>query len=347
LSRRPPVPFGKYLLTERLSIGGMAEVWRAITRGAGGFDRVVAIKRILPYLAEDEMFISMLLEDARIAVQLNHANIAQVFEAGRVDEFYFLALEYVSGRELSAVINRCRKTSQRVPIELAIHVIARCCDGLDHAHRMKAADGSELEIVHREVAPHNVMITFDGEVKVIDFMARAANNVRATASGRLMRGKLSYMSPEQVRGKPLDRRSDIFLLGSCLYELTTGVRLFQGDSDFAILEKTRICEIEPPTVHNPAIPSALEKIILKALAKDPAGRYPHASELAEALAQVGAPPFSRDDLARYMRSSFPEDAERERVRRLEDPEASRPEDPLLSNDAGAALLKSLADKWGV
>jgi serine/threonine protein kinase len=335
--KRQPIPFGKYLLLDRVNIGGMAEVWRAKTFGAGGFERIVAIKRILPNIAEDEEFISMFLDEAKITVQLNHANIAQIYELNNLSNSYFIAMEYVSGKDLRAVFDRCRKRGEPAPIPLTCYAIAQCCEGLDYAHRAKDRQGRDMSIVHRDVSPQNALVSYDGEVKVIDFgIAKAAGKATKTQAG-ILKGKFGYMSPEQIRGLPLDGRSDIFAIGVCLYELLTGERLFVGDSDFSVLEKVRKVEVLPPSHFNRKIPEALEKIVMKSLAKDVDDRYQHAAELAEDLRgfmyQTGNA-FARKDLAAFMRATFAEDYEKERNRITEYAEIKAPEGMLLAAEMG-------------
>jgi eukaryotic-like serine/threonine-protein kinase len=335
--KRQPIPFGKYLLLDRVNIGGMAEVWRAKTFGAGGFERIVAIKRILPNIAEDEEFISMFLDEAKITVQLNHANIAQIYELNNLSNSYFIAMEYVSGKDLRAVFDRCRKRGEPAPIPLTCFAIAQCCEGLDYAHRAKDRQGRDMGIVHRDVSPQNALISYDGEVKVIDFgIAKAAGKATKTQAG-ILKGKFGYMSPEQIRGLPLDGRSDIFAIGVCLYEMLTGERLFVGDSDFSVLEKVRKVEVLPPSHFNRKIPDALERIVMKSLAKDVDDRYQHATELAEDLRGFmysTGNAFARKDLAAFMKATFAEDYEKERARIQEYAEVKAPEGMLAAAEMG-------------
>ncbi len=315
--KRQPIPFGKYLLLDRANIGGMAEVWRAKTFGSGGFERLVAIKRILPNIAEDEEFISMFIDEAKITVQLNHANIAQIYELSHISNSYFIAMEYVSGKDMRALFDRCRKRGEPAPIPLVCYLLASCCDGLDYAHRAKDQQGRDMNIVHRDVSPQNVLISYDGEVKVIDFgIAKAAGKATKTQAG-ILKGKFGYMSPEQIRGLPLDRRSDVFAIGICLFEMLTGERLFVGDSDFSVLEKVRKVEMLPPSHYNKKVSPELEALVMKALARDVENRYQYASDLGEDLrkflyAQAGG--FGRKDLAAFFRATFAEDLEKEKQR---------------------------------
>ncbi len=331
--KRQPIPFGKYLLLDRVNIGGMAEVWRAKSFGAGGFERIVAIKRILPNIAEDEEFISMFLDEAKITVQLNNANIAQIYELDNKVGSYYIAMEYVSGKDVRAVFDRCRKRGEPAPIPLTCYVIAECCKGLDYAHHAKDRQNRDMAIVHRDVSPQNALISYDGEVKVIDFgIAKAAGKATKTQAG-ILKGKFGYMSPEQIRGLPLDGRSDLFAIGVCLYEMLTGERLFVGDSDFSVLEKVRKVDILPPSHFNRKIPAPLEQIVLKALAKDVDDRYQRCSDLGEALIAFmysSGNTFARKDLAAFMKATFAEDYEKEKARLADYAEVKAPEGILAA-----------------
>ncbi|MBE2251598.1 MAG: protein kinase [Myxococcus sp.] len=318
----------------------MAEVWRAKTFGAGGFERLVAIKRILPNIAEDEEFITMFIDEAKITVQLNHANIAQIYELSSIANSYFIAMEYVSGKDMRAVFDRCRKRGEPAPIPLTAYLIAQCCEGLDYAHRANDKNGRPMGIVHRDVSPQNAIISYEGEVKVIDFgIAKAAGKATKTQAG-ILKGKFGYMSPEQIRGLPLDRRSDVFAIGVCLYEMLTGERLFVGDSDFSVLEKVRKVEVLPPSHFNRKIPDALEKIVMKSLAKDVDERYSYASELGEDLRKflyTSGYSFGRKDLAAFMKATFAEDVDKEKTRLQEYSDIKPPEGMLAAADMGFGL----------
>jgi serine/threonine protein kinase len=276
---RQPIPFGKYVLLDRVSVGGMAEVFKAKSYGVEGFEKVIAIKRILPSMGEDRDFIKMFIDEAKIAGQLAHANICQIFELGRIDSAHFIAMEYIWGKDLLQIQNRFRRLKQVMSVPMACYVIAKACEGLDYAHRKRDPLGKALEIVHRDCSPQNVLVSYEGEVKIIDFgIAKAASRSSRTMAG-VLKGKFGYMSPEQVRGLPLDRRSDIFALGTILYESLTGERLFQGESDFSTLEKVRNVEIPPPRQVNRNIPEDVERIVMKALARDPQDRYQWCNEM--------------------------------------------------------------------
>jgi serine/threonine protein kinase len=314
---KKPIPFGKYYLLERINVGGMAEVFKAKTFGVEGFERLLAVKRILPNIAEDEEFITMFIDEAKIAVQLQHANIAQIFDLGKVEDSFFIALEYVNGRDLRAIFDRMRSRGESIPIPMACYVTMQVCEGLDYAHNKRDGQGRELHLVHRDISPQNVLIGYEGECKLIDFgIAKAAGKASKTQAG-ILKGKFGYMSPEQVRGLPIDHRSDIFAVGIVLYELLTGERLFIGESDFSTLEKVRNVEIMPPSSYNKKIPPELEKLVLKALARDPDDRYQNAIDLHDDLQSflysVGEF-YSRKDLAAWMKKTFAVEIEDENTK---------------------------------
>ncbi len=298
----------------------MAEVFKAKAFGVEGFERIVAVKRILPNIAEDKEFITMFVDEAKIAVQLNHANVAQIFDLGKVDDSYFIALEFVHGKDLRAIFDFCRTMGENMPVAQACFITMKVCEGLDYAHNKRDASGRELGLVHRDISPQNVLLSYEGEVKIIDFgIAKAAGKASKTQAG-ILKGKFGYMSPEQVRGMPLDRRSDIFSLGIVLYELLTGERLFVGESDFSTLEKVRNVEILPPSTYNRKIPDELERIVLKALSKDVEDRYQNAIDLhdeLQAFMYSAGEFYSRKDLAAWMKSVFAREIEEE-TRKLEE-----------------------------
>ncbi|MCC7385399.1 MAG: serine/threonine protein kinase [Deltaproteobacteria bacterium] len=318
-----PVPkstyqrFGKYILLDRINIGGMAEVFRGKQTGVEGFQKLVAIKRILPAIAEDEDFVEMFVDEAKLAVQLQHANIAQIFDLGEVDKRYYIAMEYVSGADLRTVWDRARRRNRLLPIAMSCYIVQRVCEGLDYAHRKRDEGGRDIGLVHRDVSPQNVLLAFEGEVKVVDFgIALARHKVSKTQAG-VLKGKFGYMSPEQVRGVELDHRSDIFACGILLWEMLVGDRLFLGESDFSTLEKVRNVEMVPPTNFNKNLSPQVERIVMKALSKNRDDRYRYASEMAEDLARylyASNQPFARPDLQRYMHQHFGEEIKEEQAR---------------------------------
>src|SRR3954447_8521307 len=340
---KKPLPFGKYFLLERINVGGMAEVFKAKTFGVEGFERLVAVKRILPNIAEDEEFIAMFIDEAKIAVQLQHANVAQIFDLGKVEDAFFIALEYVHGKDLRAIFDRMRNRGEPLPVALACYIMMQVCEGLDYAHNKRDAQGRQLFLIHRDISPQNVLIGYEGEVKLIDFgIAKAVGKASKTQAG-ILKGKFGYMSPEQVRGLPIDRRSDIFAIGIVLYELLTGERLFIGESDFSTLEKVRNVEIQPPSNYNKKIPQELERVVLKALARDPDDRYANAIDLHDDLQSflysVGEF-FSRKDLAAWMKKTFAmeieeDNAKLEEFRQIAPPAAANIEVSRRAAVAGA------------
>ena len=308
-----PTKFGKYLLLERVAVGGMAEVFVAKAFGVEGFERLLAIKKILPTLGTDAEFIRMFVDEARIAAQLTHPNIVQVLELGKHDGSLYIAMEYVSGRDLRRLMERYRRQNQPMPLQQACFIVAEVCEALDHAHRKRDAQGRALGIVHRDVSPQNVLVGFEGAVKLIDFgIAKAESRLSQTQSG-ILKGKFSYMSPEQVKGHPLDGRSDVFACGILLWEMVSGEKLFAGDSDVAVLEKVRKAAVPPPR----NCPPELAKVMLKALAADPAQRHPTASALQDELRPftvAGGNVFGARQLAAWLRQDFHGEWEQEQER---------------------------------
>ncbi|MFO0723508.1 MAG: serine/threonine-protein kinase [Myxococcota bacterium] len=315
--------FGKYILLDRINVGGMAEVFRGKQFGVEGFARLVALKRILPNIAKDEEFIEMFVDEAKLAVQLQHANIAQTLDLGNVDGRYYISMEYVSGTDLRTIWDRARRRNRLLPIAMSCYLVMKACEGLDYAHRKKDEVGKEIGLVHRDVSPQNILVSFEGEVKVVDFgIALARHKVSKTQAG-VLKGKFGYMSPEQVRGAELDHRSDIFAAGIMLWEMLVGDRLFLGESDFSTLEKVRNVEMVPPTHFNKNLAPQVERVVMKALAKSRDDRYRYASEMAEDLQRylfASNQPFARTDLSRYMHQHFADEMkqEQERLERYRD-----------------------------
>lgn len=322
-----PTKFGPYLLLERISLGGMAEVFKAVEFGVEGFERTVAVKRILPHVAEDEQFIAMFKDEAHIAVQLTHSNIAQIYNLGSERDNFYIALEYVAGRDLRTLFEHGRRSETPMPIGQACYTVMQVCEGLDYAHNKRDKYGQSLNIIHRDVSPPNVLVSYEGEVKLIDFgVAKAAGRVSKTQAG-ILKGKFGYMSPEQVRGNPVDRRSDVFALTVVLWEVLTGRRLFQGETDFATLDKVREVAVEPPTMYNPKIPDSLEAVVLKGLAEDPEQRYQSAMELHDALQAYmfeSGTMYGRKDLAGWMRTEFAREIELEKEKASKRAELKNP-----------------------
>ncbi len=320
------IPFGNYYLLERLAVGGMAEVYLAKGVGLAGGDRVVALKRILPSIAEDDEFIAMFIDEAKIAGQLNHPNIAQIFDLGKIRSSYFIAMEYISGHDLRALWERLRERDGGMDLALAGFVTRRICEGLDYAHRRRDNRGRPLGIIHRDVSPQNILLGYDGAVSIIDFgIAKAANRMVRTQTG-ILKGKFAYMAPEQARGELIDHRSDIFAIGVIFYELLTGERAFKAETDFGLLEKVRKVDIVMPRKIDNKIPKDLERIVVKAMSQTPQERYVHASDMAadiERAMQAHNLVFNKNELGACVRTEFKEDYEEEQ-RRLRVYEAYEP-----------------------
>ncbi len=281
-----PGAFGRFHLLERIASGGRADVFKARMTGEEGFEKIVAIKRILPHLATNEGFITMFVDEAKLAAQLTHNNIIHIYELGKVDAWHYIAMEYVDGKDLRSILKMGRDRGYPLAPELALFVASRIASALDYAHRRIAPDGRELNLVHRDVSPQNILISWEGDIKLCDFgVAKAATKVGTTISGAL-KGKLQYMSPEQAWGKTVDRRSDIFSLGAVLFEMLAGRNLFEGETDLGILEKVRAGQVVPPSTVNPEVTPRIDEIVAKALAKEPQDRYQHASELEKDLLTV-------------------------------------------------------------
>jgi TonB family protein len=228
----------------------------------------------------------MFVDEAKLAAQLSHNNVIHIYELGKVDAWHYIAMEYVDGKDLRSILKMGRDRSYPLPVELSLFITSRIANALDYAHRRVAPDGTELNLVHRDVSPQNILISWEGDIKLCDFgVAKAATKVSTTMSGAL-KGKLQYMSPEQAWGKKIDRRSDIFSLGAVLFEMLTGLPLFEGENDMTILEKVRDGQVEPPSARNPDVPRKVDQIVLKALAKNAQDRYQNASEFEKDLLSV-------------------------------------------------------------
>jgi serine/threonine protein kinase len=274
---------GKYEIVAYLASGGMAELYLARARGIEGFEKVVALKRILPKLAENDEVVTMFLDEARLAATLHHPNLAQVYDIGKEGGSYFFTMEYIHGEDLDTVVRRAAKEGRGLSLSNALFVVTQVAAGLHHAHDKKGADGQPLGTVHRDVSPSNVMVTFDGAVKIVDFgVAKAAARRTKTKSGSI-KGKVGYLSPEQARGEEIDRRSDVFALGILLFELTTGTRLFDKQHDYAVLSQLLTKDAPLPSSRVSDYPAELEQIVLRALCRDPEDRYATAQELQLAL----------------------------------------------------------------
>nr|WP_302052858.1 serine/threonine-protein kinase [Corallococcus exiguus] len=296
---------GKYVVRRKLAEGGMAEIFLCTARGPEGFEKEVVIKRVRAFLASDPDFVQMFIAEARLASRLNHANVVQIFDFDKHEDTYYLAMEYVRGCSLWELRKRSKEAMTPMPPVLVAHIGAEVARGLHYAHRLRV-NGELLNLVHRDVTPHNVLVSYDGAVKLTDFgIAKAGNKL--TNPG-VLKGKFAYMSPEQARGESVDVRTDVFALGVVLWELLTGGRLFQGDSEIAVLRAVQESTIVPPARLNPDVPPDLDAVICRALERDLSKRFQTAGELERALAQCvlnHARSVDDTDVGAFVRPLFP------------------------------------------
>ncbi len=279
----PEEQFGPYLVYERLGVGGMATVHRALEHGLEGFEREVALKRLLPHLADDASFIKAFVREAKLASLLQHENIVQIYELGRVGSEYFISMEHIDGRDIRRILRHARRLTGPPPNHVTVGLLLQLCDALDYAHTRKDADGQPLNLVHRDISPSNVLVTTTGQVKIIDFgIAKAQAIPHQTQTGRI-KGKLAYMAPEAISGKDLDARSDLFAVGVIAHELLSARPLFASKNEYETLLKVQRDVIVPPSTYNPSCPPELDDIVLRALSRNRDDRYQCAADLREAL----------------------------------------------------------------
>lgn len=280
-----PERFGRYVLLDRIGSGGMADVFRAVMPGVEGFQRTFVVKRILSERAKSPYFVDMFIQEARINAILHHPNIVQVFDFGNVDGTYFLAMEYVRGRDVSAILRRLREGERPCPVGVAVFIAHEVAQALAYAHALAAPDGRRLDIVHRDISPANIICPRIGGVKLLDFgIAKALGEPEVEKTGQgLFKGKLSYVAPERIKDRPHDARSDLFSLGVVLWELLAGRKLFRGKSDFQTLKNVAEMEVPAPSSLRPDVPPELDAIVARVLARDPAERHPNGQALAEEL----------------------------------------------------------------
>ncbi len=309
-----PTAFGKYLLLGMIARGGMAEVYRAKTRSASGIlaaDRLLAIKCMRPQLAKEARFVEMFIREGKLAVLLDNDSIVRTYEIGRIEGRYFIAMEYIGGKDLTQILRRCQESNQRIPVPHACYIAAKMSEGLHYAHTRADAEGRPLNIVNRDVSPSNVRISYEGDVKLLDFGIAQAM-LKFTSEIGVLKGKFSYMSPEQIRGMPVDARTDVFSTGIILHEMLTTEKLFRGDTEFALMEKVRKADVPPPSKFNRRVPDALDKIVAKALARDLPDRYQSAKELSDDLhAFVTQYRYKPEEMTEFMRNLFRVDYQKE------------------------------------
>jgi serine/threonine-protein kinase len=297
----------RYRVIERLASGGMAEVFLAESAGIEGFKKQVAIKRVLPHLSEKKRFIAMFLDEARLSAHLSHSNVAQVFDIGVGDNAYFIVMEYVDGADLKAVIEYMKRGGKTIPVESAVFIASKICEGLTYAHELRGSDNTPLRIVHRDMSPPNVLITKHGEVKIVDFgLAKATSQLEKSEAG-IIKGKFSYLAPEAALGQEVDHRADIFAVGIILWEMLAGRRLFLGESDFQTVKLVQHAQIPSLVTINSAVTPDLERIVQRSLARETSARYSSARDLGRDLTQFlyrYGRPVSAYDIAEMVRGAM-------------------------------------------
>lgn len=319
-----PIPFGPYYLLGLIARGGMAEVYRARLRESDGEPRLLAIKVMRPQLAREARFVDMFNSEGQLALVLRNRSIVETLDVGRIEGRYYIAMEYIGGRDLTQVLRRCQESRQRIPVPHAVFIAARIAEGLDFAHNLTGSNGRPLNIVNRDVSPSNVRLSYDGYVKLLDF-GIAQSLVKFTSEMGILKGKFSYMSPEQIRGMSVDARTDIFSAGIILHEMLTTEKLFRGDTEFALMEKVRKAQVPAPSKFNRRVPPELDAIVLRALARDVADRYQSAAELgADLRPLLEGYRFDQKELRELLRRQFRQEYFKER----EDAERALTAQPL-------------------
>ena len=304
-----PKQFGKYQLLDKIAIGGMAELFRAKLTGAQGFEKLIAVKKILPNLSREANLVTAFIDEAKLAALLHHENIIQIYDFGSMDDQYFIAMEYLFGKDLRTITRTAGARDLALGLENILYIVSRICAGLDYSHHLRDLQGKPLNIIHRDINPQNILITYEGQVKIIDFgIAKAASHNTQTREN-LIKGKLAYMSPEQANGQKIDHRSDIFSTGIILYELLAARRMFSGET-MHVLSLVREAEYDPPEEVIPDLPDKLNAILHRALAKDPDERYQSAGEMLadieEFMFELSLRPNARS-FAGYIKELFEEE----------------------------------------
>jgi hypothetical protein len=303
----PPQPFGRYTLLAPLASGGMGEVFLGRLEGAQGFEKLVVIKKILPQLAQEQDFVDRFVTEAKVLVKLHHGSVAQVLDMGTIDGDYYIALEFVDGKDLRKVAARCRERGHTVPLGLTLFVMMRVLDALAYAHRKKGDDDRDLDLVHRDVSPQNVLVSYEGEVKVIDFgLAKSSLSLGRTNPSVIL-GKFFYMSPEQAKHGKVDRRSDLYAAAICLYELVAGKNPFDGLPQGELMNRVANPRIEPLSLAMPGAPASVDQLVMRALSPDPKDRFSTAEEMRgrvmAAMLELD-PAAGPESLAHFMRAVF-------------------------------------------
>ncbi|HYV48398.1 MAG TPA: protein kinase [Myxococcaceae bacterium] len=315
-TNNPVQQFGKYRLLKKLAQGGMAEIFLAVQHGPHAFEKVVVIKRMLPELCVSFDFVQMFLDEARVAARLDHPNIIRIYDFGDFEGQYYLAMEYIPGEDLASIIQQCKRTRAKIPVELVLDLMISAAEGLHHAHEMEDGQGNSLGIVHRDVSPSNIICGYQGAVKVLDFgVARAKNNISKTSPG-VRKGTPQYLAPEQALGESVDRRADIFALGLVMHELLTGNRLFQRENEHATISAIIGDDIVPPSLWRPELPVEIDRVVMKAMSRTPDGRYPSALEMAADMSAylAGTDYLRGTGQVEFLTSAFGDERKREKLR---------------------------------
>ncbi|MEO8553101.1 MAG: serine/threonine-protein kinase, partial [Kofleriaceae bacterium] len=345
---------------ERLGLGGMATVCRAKKRGPAGFERSVALKRMLSHLSEDQTFVESFIREAKVSSMLVHPNIAQVYDFGRINGTYYIAMELVPGFDLRKLLRYANRANESIPLPIVLSILGEMCDALEYAHTCHDEQGQPLRIVHRDISPSNIIVSHTGHTKLIDFgIAKANSRTLHTASGQV-KGKLGYMSPEAALGMPIGPVSDVFSMGVVAWELVTASPLFSARTDFETMRKIREADVVKPSTHNPACPAELDQLILRALARDSTERLPSAAQFRRGLDEIAARAgiqvgtravgewirqyIQPDDLSRYSGRAVPQEAETSILRPSAKSRLQRSQDDIelaaeiWGDDAGAGSL---------
>ncbi|MBN2723505.1 MAG: serine/threonine protein kinase [Deltaproteobacteria bacterium] len=303
-----PAMFGKYLMLGLVAKGGMAEVYRAKRMKE---DKMIALKCMRNRLAREQKYVDMFMAEGKLASMLDHPNIVKTYEGGRYRNTCYFTMDYICGKDLNHILRKVQLNGQRIPIPVTLFITSEAAKGLDYAHNLKDEEGKLLNIVNRDVSPSNIRVAYDGDVKLIDF-GIAKTKARFTSEIGTLKGKFSYMSPEQIRGLPLDGRTDIFSLGIILYEMLTMERLFKGESETVLMEKVRKSEINPPSSINRRISPELDAVVMKALAREREDRYQTAREFSEDIDRLLEPyKFKPQELSDLMKRIFPDEFQAE------------------------------------
>jgi eukaryotic-like serine/threonine-protein kinase len=340
----PGKELGQYELLLPIAQGGMATVWAARRKGLRGFQKTVAVKTMLPSLSDDPQFETMFLEEARLASGIHHPNVAEILDLGEQDDILYIVMEWVDGEALSVLSRAAAKGNMPFPQRIALRVAGQACLGLHAAHELRDPlnDDQLLGLVHRDVSPQNILVTYDGHVKLVDFgVAKATNRASGETTAGQLKGKVPYMSPEQARGGQVDRRTDIFAMGIVLYKLTTGAHPFAGENDLVTMRNIISRPALPPRLKKPDLPADLEQVLMKCLHKDADKRYQTMLELERAVQAVLAkdPPVTDDDISMFARTVMGERSQRRRtalrdaVRMIDERTSSPPPDAVLVRDS--------------